>query len=204
VSRKPSKKPTPKPSPTVFVATKHQAAIGQFESAILLWLNEADPISILVLASNAEECYHALGKKVGKPSFHQEFMAKMPHSFRDRMRYIQDFAKHGFMDLDERTPFETSVAEGLMLVALDCHAQIFGNVTPLMKLYWLRMLTERPRWTSPPKLPVALQQIVIDSGAIEEVGRGTRKECFERYQDFLEGIPLAGLSRFKPPPQPWQ
>jgi hypothetical protein len=70
--------------------------------------------------------------------------------------------------------------------------------------YWIRMLTERPRWTSPPDLPVALQQILIESGLIEEVGIGTRRECFERYKGFLEGVPLAGLSRFSPPPRPWE
>jgi hypothetical protein len=35
----------------VLVATKKAAAIGQLESAILLWFYKADPLSILVLAS---------------------------------------------------------------------------------------------------------------------------------------------------------
>src|ERR1043166_1957478 len=53
MTRQPSKKPKPRLSPTLFVADKKRAATGQLESAILLWFNEADPISTLVLASHA-------------------------------------------------------------------------------------------------------------------------------------------------------
>jgi hypothetical protein len=120
---------------------KYKAAIGQLKSAILLWFNEADPISMLVLASNAHDCYHVVGTRIGKPSWHQAFMDKRPRSrAQERTSYIQDFAKHGFMDLDESTPFETTTAEGLMLVCIDLHHQIIGALTPLMRLYWLRML----------------------------------------------------------------
>jgi len=172
--RQPSRKPTPKPSPTVVVANKQKAAIGQLESAILLWFNEADPISILVLATNAHDCYHALGKQIGKPSFHGEWIETMPHSFQKRAKYVQDFAKHGFKDLEENATFDAIFAEGLMVVSVDCHRDIFGKFTPLMALYAARMHTEHPNWTLPETLP----QVVKDSGIIEEVGRGSRKQCF--------------------------
>ncbi len=178
MSRKPSKKPKPRPSPTVVVADKQKAAIGQLESAILLWFNEADPISILVLASHAHDCYHALGKKIGKPSWHQEFLKKMPQSFQQRAKYIQDFAKHGFKDLDESSPFDTTYAEGLMLVSIDRHAEIFGRKTPLMGLYWARAFTEHPRWTGPPE---SFPQVLVDSGIIEDVARGSRKQCLDSF-----------------------
>jgi hypothetical protein len=200
MSRKPSKKPKPRPGPTVFVATKQKAAVGQLESAILLWFNEADPISILVLTSNAHDCYHALGKKIGKPSFHQEFMEKMPRSVRERTQYVPDFAKHGFKDLEESAPFETVFAEALMLVTIDCHRQIFGGMTPLMTLYWVRAFTEHARWTWPE--PHQLPQVILKSGIIDDVGRGTRKECLDRFEADLQTLPLAGLSRFNPTPWP--
>ena len=199
MSRKPRKKPKPRPSPTVFVASKQKAAIGQLESAILLWFNEADPISILILASHAHDCYHALGKKIGKPSWHQEFTDRMPPSFRERAKYIQDFAKHGFMDLNESAQFDTTYAEGLMLVSLDCHAQIFGKATPLMMLYWIRMLTERPSWTQPSKLPQAHQQIVVQSGIIDDVAQGSPKECLQRFQPLFETAWLFNQLGFQTP-----
>jgi hypothetical protein len=179
VSRKPSKKPKPPLGPTVFVATKERAAIGQLESAILLWFNEADPISILVLASNAHDCYHALGTKIKKPSFHGKWIEAKPPSFKERSNYIQDFAKHGFKDLDESTAFETRFAEGLMLISIDCHRQILGQMRPLMGLYWVRAFTEHPEWTWPE--PHQLPQVILDSGIIEDVGQGNRKQCLDSF-----------------------
>src|SRR5437773_9726218 len=105
MSRKKSRKPQVDPNANTIIASKKRAAVGQLESAILLWFNEADPISILVLATNAHNCFHALGSKVGKPSWYQEFIDQLPQSIRnellERSNYIQNFAKHGFMDLGE-------------------------------------------------------------------------------------------------------
>jgi hypothetical protein len=70
------------------IATKKGAAVGQLESAILLWFNEADPISILVLASNAHDCFHALGKKIGKPSWWMTWLESMPPAFKERAKNI--------------------------------------------------------------------------------------------------------------------
>jgi hypothetical protein len=196
VSRKPRRKPKPDPSPTVFFADKYKAAIGQLESAILLWFNEADPISILVLASNALDCYHEIGKRKGKPSWLKERMEKWPRSLQERITYVQDFAKHGGMDFEDRTWFETNAAAGLIIASIESHWNIFTGWTPLMMLFWARALTEFPRWT--PELR-ELPQIVLQSGIIQEVGRGTRRECFESFQARLEGLPGSGLSRFSLP-----
>jgi hypothetical protein len=177
--RRSSKKPEPPLSPTLYVADKKRAAIGQLESAILLWFNEADPISILVLASHAHDCYHALGKKIGKPSWHQEFVESMSEPDQLRTKYIQDFAKHGFMDLDESAQFDTIYAEGLMLVSIERHAEIFGRKTPLMGLYWARLFSEHPRWTGEPA--ERFPQVLIDDGIIEDVARGSRKQCLDSF-----------------------
>jgi hypothetical protein len=189
VSRKRSKKPRPKPSPTVITVDKAAAAKGQLESAIFLWFNEAAPISILVLASNAHDCYHALGKKIGKPSFWQEFVETVaPRSFRERTKYVQDFAKHGFKDLEESTPFSTRKAEALMFISVAYHQEIAGQMTALMGLYWARALSENPTWANRRALPDSL----VDSGIIDEVGQGSRKQCFNRFQVLFEEA-LRGL-----------
>jgi hypothetical protein len=174
---------------------KYKAAWGQLESAILLWFNEADPISILVLASNALDCYHEIGKRKGKPSWLKERMEKWPPELSERITYVQDFAKHGGMDFGESAPHETNSAPALILASLECHWNLFGSLTPLMMLFWARALTEFPSWT--PELSV-LPQIVLQSGVIYEIGRGTRKECFKSFEANLEGLPLSGLSRFRP------
>jgi len=48
--------------------TKKSAAISQLESAILLWLNSGDAVSIHTLAVASNDCFHAIGKLKNKPS----------------------------------------------------------------------------------------------------------------------------------------
>jgi hypothetical protein len=183
MTRKRRQKPRPSLSTTLYVADKKRAAIGQLESAILLWFNEGDPISILVLATNAHDCYHALGKKIGKPSWHQDFAEKMPPSFQERAKYIPDFSKHGFMDLDETAEFDTTFSEGLMLISVGCHSEIFGRKTPLMALYWARMFSERPSWTG--EAAERFPKVVSDDRIIEDVALGSRKQCFDSFYAFF-------------------
>jgi hypothetical protein len=58
-----------------------------------------------------------------------------------------------------------------------------------------RALTEFPRWM--PEMR-ELPQIILQSGIIQDVGRGTRKECFDRFEADLQTLPLDGLSRSNP------
>jgi hypothetical protein len=142
MSRKKTLKPKPAPDANTVIASKKRAAIGQLESAILLWFNEADPISILVLATNAHNCFHAIGSKVGKPSWYQEFVDQLPQPLRDefleRSNYVQNFAKHGFMDLGEDTDWVPDMADALVIISLDCCQLIFGSLTRLMRLFRMR------------------------------------------------------------------
>lgn len=181
MSRKKSPKPKPPPSPTISTASKKAAAIGQLESAIILWFNGADPISILVLASNAEDCFHAIGKKIGKPSFWQEFLERQPDSFKERAKYIQDFAKHGFKDLEEDTDFETRYGEMLILAAIDACHNIYGPPTPtsLMRLFHARYYSEFP--------DMALKHYQSAFLDFRSVGfaEGTRKEFFNEFARLL-------------------
>jgi hypothetical protein len=141
------------------------------------------------LASNAHDCYHALGKKLGKPSWFQEFTENTPPSFQQRAKYIQDFAKHGFKDADESAPFEAIWADALMLLSIERHGQIFGPpMTPLMALYFTRSLSEHPRWTPNRQ---SLPQTLIDSGIIEDVAKGSRKECFDCFLPFFNAAHTA-------------
>ena len=180
MSRKPSRKPRPSPGTRVRIATKKAAAIGQLESAILLWFNEADPISILVLASNAEDCYHALGKKVGKPSFLKDFMDTMPESLRERAKYIQDYAKHGPKDIDEDAPFSERAAEGFMIASVWCHKQLFGHRTPLMRLFAMRFACENPTAVDPES-----RQPYTEAAEVYGFGSGSRKEFLDEFQSLL-------------------
>jgi hypothetical protein len=174
MSRKPSRKPKPHPGPYTRKITKETAAIGQVESAIFLWFNGGDPISILVLASNAEDCFHAIGKRAGKSSFYSAWLEKMPESFRDRSKYIQDFAKHGRKDLDEEADFATRYVEAVILSAIDCCKQIHGKDTPLMRFFEMRLYLERPEMATK-----ELAGYILERSRIHGFGEESRKEFFE-------------------------
>ncbi len=87
------------------------------------------------------------------------------------------------MDLDETAEFDTTFAEGLMLISIGCHSEIFGRKTPLMALYWARMFTERPSWTG--EAAQRFPKVVSDDRIIEDVARGSRKQCFDSFYAFF-------------------
>src|SRR5438128_10947063 len=103
-------KPRPRPENAI-ILTKKSVAASQLETAISLWFRYADPISILVLAFNAHELFHALGKRIGKPSEFQTWLESMPQSFQARAKYVINFCKHGWLDLDEETPHDPRLAD---------------------------------------------------------------------------------------------
>jgi hypothetical protein len=110
---------------------------------------------------------------------YQDFANKMPRSFRERAKYVQDFSKHGFMDLEESTPFEAIWADALMLISIERHGAIFGPpMSPLMALYYTRALTEHPTWTPNRQ---SFPQVLIDSGIIEDVAQGSREGCLDTF-----------------------
>src|SRR4051794_13799982 len=101
MSRKPFK-PRPR-TETAVTLTKQGVAKAQLDTAIWLWFAHKDPISTLVLAYNAHDLIHAMGKAVGKPSEFKTWLESMPLSFQQRAKYVNNFCKHGFKDLNEKT-----------------------------------------------------------------------------------------------------
>jgi hypothetical protein len=142
----------------------------------------------LVLATNAHNCFHAIGSKVGKPSWYQEFVDQLPQPLRDefleRSNYIQNFAKHGFMDLGEDTDWVPDMADALIIISLDCCQLIFGSLTRLMRLSRMRFFSERPTLA-----PKDQQQMFFEGAAIYDFGSGSRKEFFEEFEPQLDLLP---------------
>ena len=158
MSRKPSRKPKPNPGPHVATATKESVAVGQLESAILLWFHEADPVSVLVLASNAEDCLHALGKRVGKPSAIKGKFETLPKSFQERAAYVQDFAKHGDKDISEPVEWVPESATITLLSAVDAFRVLYGTATEIMGFFLARCLLEYPELSKRERPPEACKE----------------------------------------------
>src|SRR5213592_4961839 len=90
-------KPKPRPENAV-ILTKKSVAKSQLETAISLWFQHGDAISILVLAYNAHEILHALGVEIRKPSQLKTWLGTMPDRFREQWKYVWNFCKHGLKD----------------------------------------------------------------------------------------------------------
>ena len=142
MSRKRSKKPKPR-SGSVNVSKKF-AAVAQLHAAIFLWFHYDEPLSILALASNANDCYDALGGHDGNPSMYKVWLGKQSQTFRDRANYVYEFIRHGHKDLKQDTPYSPRQGEMLIVDCIDCHNRLFGDIPPLMSAFNLRLLLERP------------------------------------------------------------
>jgi hypothetical protein len=146
MSRKPSLKPKPRPENAILL-TKKLVATSQLETAIWLWFQDAHPVPILMLAFNAHEIFHALGKKIEKPSRYQTWLETMPKRFQLQSRYVWNYCKHGWLDLEEDTPHDPAQAEVLIYFAGRCYRELYGSPTLLMRAFDLRLVIERPEFT---------------------------------------------------------
>jgi hypothetical protein len=113
-------------------------------TAISLWFQNADPISILMLAANAHELLDALGEKVGKPSEFRTWLETMPEPFQARSQYVINFCKHGWKDLEEETPHHPRLSDVLIYFSIKCYGNVIGNPTPEMFAFDLRLALEVP------------------------------------------------------------
>ena len=143
MSRKRSFKPRPRPGRAI-VITKELAATRQLETAIRLWFAHGDPISMLILSYNAHEIINAMGKTIGKPSEIESWLKELPPSFQERWKYVNNFCKHAWKDLNEDTPYDPRQAEILMYFASRCYRGVFGTNTALMLAFGFRFLLENP------------------------------------------------------------
>jgi len=136
--------PDPKAPAPVQVLTKKGVAVSQLESAILFWFHYGDPISILTLANAANNCYTALGGHAGKPSYFGQWLRTQSQTFQDRTRYVQNWVKHGRMDMKKKPRYAPIIAEALIVDSIECHQNLFGKMTDLMCLFVARFAVENP------------------------------------------------------------
>jgi hypothetical protein len=146
-SRKSRKHEHLKPRPLsekAITLTKQSVATSQLMTAISLWFQDRDPISILMLAFNAHEIFNALGKRIGKPSQFQTWLETMPQAFQARSTYVIRFCKHAYRDLTEETLHDPRVADVLIYYAGRCYRDVIGKPPAMMIAFDLRLGLEDP------------------------------------------------------------
>jgi len=128
------------PDNEVIVVTKESAAKSQLETAISLWFDYGDPVSIHALTVAANECLHAIGKPMGKPSAVQDWIKLQPKKVQKEMTAAQNFFKHGHRDRDQAFRYQPMHGEVLISDSVMTYQDLFGEVTPLMRAFALRFV----------------------------------------------------------------
>jgi len=157
------------------LVTKQSVAASQLESAIWLWFQEGDPISVHTLAVAAHDCFHALLRHAGKSSDWEDWVKSKSKEFQKQMRVSQNFFKHGHKELKAKLLYPTIQGEMLMMDAVTCYELLHNKPTGLMRLYAQRFLYEHPSIIAEDALPAFAK-----NAEIHQLANSTRKEFFEK------------------------
>jgi hypothetical protein len=167
----------------VVIVTKASAARSQLETAIQLWFDDADPVSIHTLAVAAHDCFDALATRAGKPSRWRELMAARSRKVRKQSAYAQNFFKHGFKDLKKQARYMPFHGEVLLFDSAICHEAIFQKVTPLMEAFLLRFAMSFPEF-----ITVDIGELIkAETGlVIDDIAPLNRRDFLKRVLPLLQ------------------
>jgi hypothetical protein len=130
------------------IVTKESAARSQLETAIRLWFNDGDPVSIHTLAAAANELLNRVGSKFGKQSPVQKYIEARPEVVGKRLRKAQNFFKHAYTDLNERLDYDPAHGDLLILDSILLYHALFGSMTRLMAAFTYRLSLTEPALAS--------------------------------------------------------
>jgi hypothetical protein len=159
----------------VIIVTKASAARGQLETAIQLWFDGGDPVSIHTLAVAANDCYHSMGKLRGSPSPVQKFIGSQSTSYQNRAREPQNFFKHGWKNLKGKVRYAPKYGEILLYDSVACHDRLFQELPALMRLFVLRFALSHPS-----ALHVDAEEYFLKGIKIDNLRKLERREFFDQ------------------------
>src|SRR5260370_33854838 len=130
---------------------KLSVAERQLDTAIWLWFNNADVVSIVQLTGAALGVLDDLWqhRKKGRPHpFSEAFTPNgLTHrQARKQIKAAQDFAKHARIDPEKTHEYSYIFAAGYLFLAVVAHAELEGSggLVGLRKLLWLSVNLKLP------------------------------------------------------------
>jgi hypothetical protein len=174
------------PYPTVVTVTKLQAASSQLETAIKLYFEYGDPVSIHALCSNAYDVIHALNKKRNDPLEANDMMLKDfdrflsskadKKLFHASLNAAQNFFKHGNSDVNSTVTLDTRYTEVHMYEAVHKYGRLVGQCPATMAIYMVWFAT---------LYPGLLESIEIPDSVRENMKRTIPSDRTRFYAEFL-------------------
>jgi hypothetical protein len=165
--------------------TKLQAVRRQLETALTLYFDGKDPVSIHTLASAAYNVIRDVNRnKGGKPMLVKElhadqFVEKLgqtPKHIADILNETENFFKHAGRDADKTLTFDDGQAELLLLDACEKYREITNEMVPMFGAFILWMVSQKPHIIRPKLLPPEL------AASQREFGEALRKSNMTRRQ----------------------
>lgn len=162
-------------------AAKIDAVIRQLDTAIWLWFNEGDLVSITQLAGSALGVVDELSSKKKKRralAYRGEFPEGMtPREWKDSMTELQTFAKHARDDPDDVKIYSVTSAARSLYEAVGSYLDFLGSLPPTV-------LMEGFLFYFAAKYPEAFDPVVLQnfekSFDFEGAKKLTRREFLER------------------------
>jgi len=127
---------------------KAEAAKSQLETAIKLWFNNDDPVSIHTLAAAAHQIIHDLGTKQGRATALRGLDTIPPHlkqRVRQTLKKPENFLKHADHDQNNVLDFPPEITEGFILDAVEAYEFITKEKVPLFSTFKLWMCIHKPQ-----------------------------------------------------------
>jgi len=147
--------------PEKITVTKLDAARRQIETAISLWFQDGDPVSIRTLTAAGNQVCRGLMIARGEdsPFFLNEKLIR-PDKWEDYKRLMllpENFFKHTTKKHekhpDAKLEFAPKVTEAYLIDAIKMYSSLHGSVTLLMRAFWFRFIILNPH-TSTDFLPL--------------------------------------------------
>ncbi|MBI5675463.1 MAG: hypothetical protein HZC48_06535 [Nitrospirae bacterium] len=121
--------------------TKLNASLRQLETAVILWFNDADAISVHTLASAAYQILYDLNKHQNGPPLLPDLPASniiRPESRKEvkrAMREWANFMKHADKDPSAIASFNPNTNEFLLLYAIETYSTLTRDIRPILQCF---------------------------------------------------------------------
>lgn len=121
--------------------SKISAARSQLETAIDLYFQEGDPVSIHALAANAREILSDLYQKSGAVPFLEECISlfikkEKQREIRDLLRKTQNYIKHADLDTNKLYEFSSSETQFVIWEACELFKTLTKENPKPIFIYW--------------------------------------------------------------------
>lgn len=171
--------------PEILIVGKLDAARRQLETAITLWFNDGDPVSIHSLAYAAYEVIHFISKKRNperRDLLFDSLLVKPEYriQFADAMKGAANFFKHAKKDGDSTVEFRPKLSELFILFSV-IGIQLAGeetNVAERAFIWWLQI-------TKPNLLTDSGKEMLAKAGAVKAVQEAAKLPKRQFFSEFL-------------------